>query len=53
LGTGVPELSRVSGRLIGYARVSKGDEPCNALQAKALKAADCRQLRGVRAGDDP
>jgi len=38
LGTGIPELSRVSGRLIGYARVSKGDEPCNALQAKALKA---------------
>jgi len=55
LGTGVPELSRVSGMLIGYARVSKGDEQCNALQAKALKAADAdgRQLRGVRAGDDP
>ena len=30
--------------LIGYARVSKGDEQCNALQAKALKAAGCQRI---------
>jgi DNA invertase Pin-like site-specific DNA recombinase len=30
--------------LLGYARVSKGDEQSNALQAKALKAAGCRKL---------
>ena len=32
------------GMLLGYARVSKGDEQNNALQAKALKAAGCRKL---------
>ena len=30
--------------LLGYARVSKGDEQNNALQMKALKAAGCRRL---------
>ena len=32
------------GLLLGYARVSKGDEQSNALQARALKAAGCRRL---------
>ena len=30
--------------LIGYARVSKGDDQSNALQAKALKAAGCTRM---------
>jgi DNA invertase Pin-like site-specific DNA recombinase len=30
--------------LIGYARVSKGDDQSNALQAKALKAAGCKRV---------
>lgn len=30
--------------LLGYARVSKGDEQNNALQVKALRAAGCRKL---------
>ena len=30
--------------LLGYARVSKGDEQNNTLQAKALRAAGCRRL---------
>ena len=33
-----------AGLLLGYARVSKGDEQNNALQTKALKAAGCRRL---------
>ncbi len=33
-----------TGLLLGYARVSKGDEQNNTLQAKALKAAGCRRL---------
>ena len=32
------------GVLLGYARVSKGDEQNNTLQTKALKAAGCRRL---------
>jgi DNA invertase Pin-like site-specific DNA recombinase len=32
------------GALLGYARVSKGDEQNNALQTKALKTAGCRRL---------
>ena len=32
------------GALLGYARVSKGDEQNNALQTKALKAAGCRRI---------
>lgn len=32
------------GLLLGYARVSKGDEQNNALQTKALKAAGCTRL---------
>jgi DNA invertase Pin-like site-specific DNA recombinase len=31
------------GLLLGYARVSKGDEQTNTLQAKALRAAGCRR----------
>lgn len=34
----------LTGLLLGYARVSKGDEQTNALQAKALKAAGCRRI---------
>jgi len=30
--------------LLGYARLSKGDERNNVLQAKTLKAAGCRKL---------
>lgn len=32
------------GMLLGYARVSKGDEQNNTLQTKALRAAGCRKL---------
>jgi DNA invertase Pin-like site-specific DNA recombinase len=33
-----------SGLLLGYARVSKGDEQSNTLQSKALRTAGCRRL---------
>lgn len=33
-----------AGLLLGYARVSKGDEQTNSLQAKALRAAGCRRI---------
>lgn len=33
-----------AGLLLGYARVSKGDDQTNALQIKALRAAGCRRL---------
>ena len=33
-----------AGALLGYARVSKGDEQNNALQTKVLKTAGCRRL---------
>jgi len=33
-----------AGLLLGYARVSKGDEQNNAMQAKVLRAAACRRL---------
>ncbi|HYZ23233.1 MAG TPA: recombinase family protein [Rhodopila sp.] len=33
-----------SGALLGYARVSKGDEQTNALQTKALRAAGCTRI---------
>jgi DNA invertase Pin-like site-specific DNA recombinase len=32
------------GMLLGYARISKGDEQNNVLQAKALRAAGCRRV---------
>ena len=32
------------GMLLGYARVSKGDEQTNKVQAKALRAAGCRRI---------
>src|ERR1700756_29060 len=32
------------GLLLGYARVSKGDDQTNTLQTKALRAAGCRRL---------
>src|SRR5271166_5245410 len=37
------------GMLLGYARVSKGDEQSNKTQAKALRAADCRRIFGEAA----
>jgi DNA invertase Pin-like site-specific DNA recombinase len=36
--------SATGGVLLGYARVSKGDEQTNAVQAKALRAACCRRI---------
>ena len=36
--------SASGGVLLGYARVSKGDEQNNVLQARALRAAGCRRL---------
>ncbi len=33
-----------AGALLGYARVSKGDEQTNTLQARALRAAGCRRI---------
>src|SRR5271157_4591749 len=33
-----------AGALLGYARVSRGDEQNNALQTKALRAAGCRRI---------
>jgi DNA invertase Pin-like site-specific DNA recombinase len=36
--------SRSGSLLLGYARVSRGDEQNNALQTKALRAAGCRRL---------
>ena len=43
--TEVANARNTRGRmLLGYARVSKGDEQNNALQAKALRAAGCRKL---------
>jgi DNA invertase Pin-like site-specific DNA recombinase len=33
-----------AGVLLGYARISKGDEQKNALHAKALRSAGCRRL---------
>jgi DNA invertase Pin-like site-specific DNA recombinase len=36
--------SSSGGVLLGYARVSKGDEQSNAVQAKALRAAGCRRI---------
>ena len=37
-----PEAAK--GMLLGYARVSKGDEQTNALQVRALRAAGCRRI---------
>ena len=36
--------AKEAGLLLGYARVSKGDDQTNALQTKALRAAGCRRL---------
>jgi DNA invertase Pin-like site-specific DNA recombinase len=36
--------SKDAGLLLGYARVSKGDDQTNILQTKALRAAGCRRL---------
>jgi DNA invertase Pin-like site-specific DNA recombinase len=36
--------STSGGMLLGYARVSKGDEQSNAVQAKVLRAASCRRI---------
>jgi DNA invertase Pin-like site-specific DNA recombinase len=40
----VKEALPAGGALLGYARISKGDEQNNALQTKALKAAGCNRL---------
>ena len=40
----VPVAPAGGGLLLGYARVSKGDEQTNALQTRTLKAAGCRRL---------
>jgi len=42
--TGTGGMAGNGGMLLGYARVSKGDEQNNALQAKALWAAGCCKL---------
>ena len=42
--TFVKAAKPAGGVLLGYARVSKGDEQNNALQTKALRAAGCRRL---------
>ena len=39
-----PFVKPSEGMLLGYARVSKGDEQSNALQARALHAAGCRRI---------
>ena len=38
------------GLLLGYARVSKGDDRTNTLQARALSAAGCRRIFEEAAG---
>src|SRR5271168_4451741 len=40
----VKDQERAGGPLLGYARISKGDEQNNAVQAKALRAAGCRRI---------
>jgi DNA invertase Pin-like site-specific DNA recombinase len=40
----VKDQERAGGLLLGYARVSKGDEQNNTLQTKALRGAGCRRL---------
>ena len=39
-----PFVKPSEGMLLGYARVSKGDEQSNAVQAIALRAAGCRRI---------
>ena len=39
-----PFVKAGEGMLLGYARVSKGDEQSNAVQAKALRAAGCLRI---------
>ena len=39
-----PFVKAGKGLLLGYARVSKGDEQSNAVQAKALRAAGCHRI---------
>jgi DNA invertase Pin-like site-specific DNA recombinase len=40
----VKAASPAGGLLLGYARVSKGDEQTNTLQARALRTAGCRRI---------
>jgi len=40
----VKDRERAGGLLLGYARISKGDEQNNALQTQALRGAGCRRL---------
>jgi DNA invertase Pin-like site-specific DNA recombinase len=39
-----PSAAASKHHLLGYARVSKGDDQSNALQLKALKAAGCKRV---------
>src|SRR5947209_8764692 len=39
-----PFVKEGKGLMLGYARVSKGDEQSNATQAKALRTAGCRRI---------
>ena len=39
-----PGKSAAAGHLLGYARVSRGDDQSNALQRRALRAAGCRRI---------
>src|SRR6516165_7110775 len=39
-----PFVKASKGMLLGYARVSKGDEQSNKVQAKALRSAGCRRI---------
>ena len=52
-GRGRDQSKLAGGMLLGYARVSKGDEQNNALQARALKAAGCRKLFEETASGGP
>jgi hypothetical protein len=44
-----PFVKADKGMLLGYARVSKGDEQSNKAQATALRAAGCRRIFGEAA----
>ena len=44
-----PFVKAVKGVLLGYARISKGDEQSNKAQATALRAAGCRRIFGEAA----
>ena len=43
-GSGLRVIRSGKGLMLGYARVSKGDEQTNTMQARALRAAGCRRI---------